>query len=49
MFWIQKITEYADPRYLSSTNLGTDGHNAAGTSENDTPNRMIAAYAIGFV
>ncbi len=28
---------YAVPRFLSGTSLGTDGHNAAGTSEKAMP------------
>lgn len=46
MFCIQNITAYAEPKSLLSTNLGTDGHKAAGTKENDMPNKTIPAYAM---
>ena len=46
MFWIQKITAYAEPSNLLSTSLGTEGHSDAGTSEKLMPSRIMAAYAI---
>ena len=42
MFCIQKISAYAEPMILLSTNLGTDGHNDAGTNEKLAPRiRMV--------
>ena len=42
------MMQYAEPRMRLSIILGTEGHNAAGTNENDTPRMAIIATANAF-